>query len=1040
MILDLLDQILPHVKNSIYPASLQLRTWKVKEGDIENAYSPTLKDNSWGTIQIPTAWGGYNRTVWFRTKVSIPEPFAGKTVGVVFDFPEALLYVNGKPHQGIDPKHPEALISRSLRAGENLFLAVQAYSGRKKELNPFNRADLVVIDTTARALYNRLRVLREMDKLAGPGTHESKDIRELIRRTLIFLKYFRPGSEEYPNAIARANNFLNKTIGSEFLSTTPGLVHLLGQSHIDVAWLWTQRETRRKCARTFSTVLRLMEEFPEFRFTQSQPLLYEFVKQSYPDIYRQIKERVTEGRWELASPSWVEPDCNLPSGESLVRQILFGKRFYRQEFGIEPTVMWLPDSFGFPASLPQILKKSGIHYFATTKLSWNDTTKFPYNTFWWQGIDGTRILSHMPPLGLEAQLNPKDIRKTWEEFRQKETLGEVLQTFGYGDGGGGPSSDQLDLQPILQNIISVPKSKLSSLQSFFAALSEASPELPIWSDELYLERHRGTFTTHGWIKKENRECEILLFNAELFSVIASLIGRGSTSRHHATQLQEAWKKLLVNQFHDILSGTSIPAVFDEARDDYTAIRSMTSSAVSESAAVLLGRLKNSKSFTFTLFNTLPWTRDAYVNIEVPMDAKSFVVQHENGKLVEHQIIEKSRRSAKLLCFVKQLPPLSLVSLTVAASAENLAAQDPWPMTPKKAETPLFRLRLNKHGQIISLQEKKSRRDLIKSGALGNILQTFPDRAKQWDAWDIDADCFNRKVELFKTKSIEVTETGPLRGTIRIEHRSPNGSRILQNIHLYHQLPIIEFETTVQWAEQQILLKVAFPLNVKTNVATYEIPFGAIKRTTKPKTPAEMAKFEVPAQQWADLSDSKFGISLLNNCKYGYDAKQSTLRLTLIRSPFYPHPLDPAHLNDTKVTDQGTHAFTYALYPHSGDWKKGETVRRARELNNPVLIFQGKPKFSLLPFLKISNPAIQLSSVKFAEEGDETVVRLYESHGESVKTTVEFGHTLLKATECDLLENEIQKLKGSKGKFSLSFKPFEIKTLKVKLKGRVKKAR
>jgi alpha-mannosidase len=1038
MILDLLDQILPHVKNSIYPASVSLSTWKVKEGEIPKAHSSTLNDASWGTIQIPSSWGGYNRTVWFRAAISVPPAFAGKTVGVVFDFQEAFLFVDGKPHQGIDGNHPEAILSVAPRAGEEFTLAIQASSGRKKELNSFNRADLVVIDTRARRLYNRLRLLREMDKLAGAGTQESKDIRELIRRTLIFLKYFRPGSEEYPNAIGRANNFLTKTLGNEFLSAMPGLLHLIAQSHLDVAWLWTQKESRRKSAQTFSTVLRLMEEFPEFRFTQSQPQLYEFVMERYPDIYRQIKEKVTEGRWEPTGGAWVEPDFHIPSGESLVRQILFGKRFFQQEFGAQPGVMWLPDTFGFPSSLPQILKKSGFQFFSTAKLNANDTTQFPYNTFWWQGIDGSKILSHIPPLGLEAQLSPKDIRKSWENFRQKETLNELLQTFGYGNGGGGPTRDQLDIQPILQNITSLPQSKLSTLQGFFTSLAEANPDLPTWSQELYLEKHRGTYTTQGWIKKENRECEILLFNAELFSVLTSLAGKGS--RQHGAQLRAAWKKLLANQFHEILAGTSIPAVYEDARADYAVIRSETTSIIKEAAHTFIAPSRKGKEIHVTLFNPSSWPRDGYVTIVVTSDAKSFAVHGENNEPVEHQVVRKSKREVSLLCFVRQLPPLAFSTLTVTPGGNGQASPEPWPMTPKKAETPLFRIRFNKRGQIISLQDKRSRRDLIKSGSVGNVLQTFPDRAKLWDAWEIDADCFNRKTDLLKTKSVDVTETGPLRGTIQIEFHSPNGSRIVQEIRLYHQLPLIEFDTNVKWSEQQILLKAAFPLNVKTNTATYEIPFGAVKRSTKPKTPQDMAKFEVPAQQWADLSDGKFGVSLLNNCKYGYDAKESTLRLTLIRSPYYPHPTDPAHLNDSKVADQGSHSFTYMLYPHAGDWKKGDTVRRARELNNPILVFEGKPKLSMVPLVRISHPAIHITAVKHSEDGEETIVRLFESGGEAARTTVEFGHTVLNVMECDLMENELQKVKSSKGKFSMSFKPFEIKTLKLKLKGRFRKAR
>ena len=1040
MVLDLLEQILPHLQNSIYPASLPLTTWKVKEGDIENAHSPTLKDHSWGNIQVPSRWGGYNRTVWFRTTVVVPPEFAGRTIGMMLDFPEALLYLNGTPHQGIDQNHQEVILSTTPKAGEKLHLAVQAYSGRKTDQNNFSRAELVVIDATARALYNQLRLLRESDKLAGISSYESKEIRELIRRTLIYVKYYRPGSEEYPNAIARANNFLNATLGNEFQSSSPGLIHLIGQSHLDVAWLWTLKETRRKAARTFSTALRLMEEFPDFKFTQSQAQLYEFVRDGYPDLYRQIKERVAEGRWEITGSSWVEPDCNLPSGESLIRQILFGKGFFKQEFGVDQNIMWLPDTFGFPASLPQILKKSGISFFFTTKLNSNDTTKFPYNSFWWQGIDGSKVLSHIPPSGLEAQLHPSHITKSWNEYQQEETLNLLAQTFGHGDGGGGPTKEQLDTAKVLSNIISLPQSRLSTPSTFFQSLTEHQAALPTWSDELYLEKHRGTFTTQAWVKKENRECETLLFNAELFSILAAMVNNGISSRSYPSgPLETAWKKLLLNQFHDILPGSSISAVYDEARKEFSEIRQLAGDVITRSTRnILKPQGKRAKAHHFTLFNPSPWMRTEYVPINLKSKAKGFVVTNDRGETVEHQVVEKSRSSVSLLCYVKEIPPMFWFALHVTPLDDASPKVEPWVLTPKKVETPFYRARLNKRGQFTSLHDKRTRRDLIRTGSVGNHFQTFVDKPKQWDAWDIDHENLNRKTELFRTKSVKVIETGPLRATLRLELKSPNGSLITQHIRFYHATPRIDFETMARWSEKQILLKVAFGLNVKTNVATFEIPFGAIKRPTKPRAPQDIAKFEIPAQQWADLSDAKFGVSLLNNCKYGHDAKQTTLRLTLIRSPFYPHQTEPWRINDTKVTDQGHHSFSYALYPHIADWKKGETVHHAREFNNPVLVFEGEPRLDLLPFLKISHPAIQLDAVKKSETDNKVILRLHDAHGDGAKTTVEFGHHLRGAVECDMMENELQKLKPAKSKLRMAFKPFEIKTVKVRLIPRVRK--
>jgi alpha-mannosidase len=412
MALDLLEVILPHIRNSIYRQRLSLPDWKMKEGDVEHAASPSLNDKNWTPIRIPFQWGKYDKTFWFRQTVEVPSSFAGKPLALLLQFPEAQLYLNGKPYQGLDAHHTEVFLTSRARTAEAFHVAVEAYSGRKKDQNTFATAELVTVDSDARRLHSALTVLHELDKLLEHGSSESKDIREIIRRTLVFLKYFKPESDAYPGQIARAYRELQAMLENEYRTTVPGLIHLIGHSHIDVAWLWTFRETVRKCGRTFSTALRLLEEFPEFKFTQSQALLYQFTRDTYPDLYRQIKQRVLEGRWEVTGAMWVEPDCNIPSGESLVRQLVHGKRFFREEFNHDCTVVWLPDTFGFTWSLPQLMKKAGVSFFHTSKLSWNDTNPFPHSTFWWEGVDGTRILSHVSPVGLEGQAHPKDLLKS----------------------------------------------------------------------------------------------------------------------------------------------------------------------------------------------------------------------------------------------------------------------------------------------------------------------------------------------------------------------------------------------------------------------------------------------------------------------------------------------------------------------------------------------------------------------------------------------------------------------------------------------------
>jgi alpha-mannosidase len=1036
MAIDLLNQILPQVKSHIYAASIPLPDWKLKEGTFPNAASPRLNDTAWWKYTIPAPWGGFDKTVWFRTRVSIPPAFAGKQVALVLDLPESLLYVNGKPYQGVDQHHQEVLLTSRARAHQTYQLALEAYSGRRRDLSTFNAAHLVELNPTARALYHGLIGLRELEKIVGQSVHESKEVRELIRQTLIFLKYFKPEGEEFPNAIGRAYNFLLRTVESEYKTDIQGLVHLIAQSHIDVVWLWKLKETKRKCARTFTTVLRLMEEFPELSFVQPQALYYQFTKENYPEIYKEIRQRISEGRWHPIGSMWVESDCNLPNGESLVRQILYGKRFFRSEFGFDSDILWLPDTFGYSWSLPQIMKRSGIKYFFTTKLTWNDTTKFPHNTFWWQGLDGSKVLAHNPAVGLEGSVTPKDLKKSWDALAETEKFPHTIQTFGYGDGGGGPAKDHVEAARVLRTIVGLPPSTLSTVQNFFAAAEERSEELATWNDELYLEKHRGTYTTHGWIKRENRRAEEALYLAELLSILGTIHGRTPNSRrYNQNDLESTWKKFLVNQFHDILPGTAIADAYEDTRRDFEAIQSTCERLQQQAVGGLVKREKKRiGSFQFSVFNPLNWKRSDYVVLELKSREKAFVVTDSRGRSVEHQVVHRRNGITRLLCYLEDIPPFSFLGLDVEPGSGAQTSDGGWKISNRVIETPLYRVRLDSKGQISSIHDRASRRELVARNGRANQLQAFKDTPKQWDAWEIDPDYAGKQFDLLRLKSVKVIESGPLRGTLRLEHRSDRGSSVSQEVSFYHKSRRIDFQTRIRWKEAQTLLKVAFPFALRANAATYEIQFGAMQRSTKSSEVHQKAKYEVPAQQWADVSEQKFGVSLLNDCKYGYDAHESTLRLTLLRSPHYPHALDPLRLSDSRVTDQGEHTIGYALYPHPGDWKAGGSVHRAREFNLPLLVHTGAPE-SFPPLIQFSSPGILVDSIKKAEDSDDVVFRLHEGHGQATKTTIEFGPKVEQVTECDLMENELSVLKLARSKLALRFSPFEIKTLKVRFRKR-----
>lgn len=731
---------------------------------------------------------------------------------------------------------------------------------------------------------------------------------------------------------------------------------------------------------------------------------------------------------------WTEADCNLPDGESLIRQILLGKRFYNHEFGIDSNTMWLPDSFGFPWALPQILVKSGITHFYTSKLTWNDTTKFPYTSFWWQGIDKSKILAHISPLGLESQVTPKALLKSGAPAQSEPPSSPILQTYGYGDGGGGVTKEHLEYAVVIKNILGLPNSQLSTVQEFFKQLEEQSASLPTWNNELYLETHRGTYTTQALIKKENRVCERLLYTAELLSTLVLLFGKKASARRYPhRELEQAWKRLLLNQFHDILPGTLIADAFSAAMQDYQYIRTSCETLINTSIhGISQPAAKGKSHFHFSLFNSLGWTRSEYVELFVKSDKKHFSVKDAERKLVESQVIERTAQGQKLLCFIDAIPPFGFRHLIVQSDNASAVPSVPWKTSSRGIETPFFRVRLDSKGAFSSIFAKHLRRELFQKGKRGNYFATFRDTPKQWEAWNLDGDFEKHRIDLWDIKQIKIVETGPLRATVKVEWKTVHGSSLTQHMHFYHQSSRIDFQTHVRWHEKQVLMKVSFPLNMKTPNATYDIPFGAIRRSSKPHTDWEKAKFEVPAQQWADLSDAKYGVSILNNCKYGYDAKENTLRLTLLRSPHYPHPIEPSR-SDEEFKDQGEHTFSYALHSHSGDWIKGQTVRRAREFNHPLLVFPNIYTDAFPLIVESNKTNISIDSIKKTEENDNIIIRLHEAHGNLTDTALHVGFSALHVWECDLLENEQKEHKITKSKILLKFKPFEIKTLKCMVK-------
>lgn len=816
-------------------------------------------------------------------------------------------------------------------------------------------------------------------------------------------------------------------------------VHLIGNAHIDIAWLWRMAETVLVARNTYDTVMNNMEEYGELHYAQSQALTYQWMEKEYPVIFERIKEKIKTGQWEVVGGMWVEPDCNLISGESWVRQILYGKRYFKEKFGIDVDTGWNPDSFGYNWNMPQIYTKSGIKRFITQKIWWNDTTVFPHFIFWWQGVDDTRIMTYFPPVGYTARVRmPGDMINI---IRYEATTGykKTLLLYGLGDHGGGPNREILNRVRSYGNLHIAPEFVHSKAIDFLKPMeTEMKENIPVWKDELYLEYHRGTFTTQADTKKNNRQGESLLNIAEKLATAAFLQG----APYPAEKLEAAWKIVLTNQFHDILPGSSITPVYRDAAVDYAQAIQTANGVMMDSFQRLAKKVDSSrvKGKALVVYNPLSWKRTDLLTVFLPQcQAGTVKILDPAGKEVPVESSTPCESGGALVRFIaRDVPPLGYMVFSVVKSSPVKHNQSAAVVSGDSitVENVFFKIKINKKsGNIASLWDKRLNREWVAEGKEANVLQVYEDRPENWDAWNIGYT--GRMWELNDAESVKIVEETPVRTVIRVKknflglskHRySPTeefpSSFFTQDIIVYKNLDRIDIETTADWWEDHMMLKAAFPVNVRADFATYEIPFASIQRTTKSETLWEKARFEVPALRWADLSEKDFGISLLNNCKYGHDIHDNVIKLSLLRAPIWPDPM----------ADRGKHTFTYSLYPHTGGAAAAETVKRARELNIPLLAMLKTPQKGEMPekmsFFKVDSPSVILDSTKKAEDDNGIILRLFESGGTAAKAEITFFKGAKKIYETDLMENIIKEYPAAGKSIRLDFKKFEIKTLKI----------
>lgn len=1020
---------------------IQLRGWEITSSVYQVPGSYT-KETGYSEGQaferFPSTQG---TTYFFRTQLEIPEGWRGGQVGLIFaSGGEGLLRINGKSAQGLDRNH--TFVTLPQEQGQSpLSLEIELYDPIPEPVDPLNQqaviqppitridSRLVLVNRPVQSLMYTATIVRDTAVLLPEQDFRRTRLIEALYAAMDGFVALDAEAIREGGAIAELEQRLAervKAIGGN----AEGLIQMVGQSHIDIAWLWPARETVRKTSRTFSTVDALMREYPEYRYTQSQPLLFAYLKENDPELYERVKARIKEGRWELVGGMWVEPDLNLPSGESLMRQMLYGQRFYQEEFGFTSEIEWLPDTFGYCASLPQILKHGGIRYFMTTKLGWNDTNVFPYDLFHWVGIDGTPMLSYLNH-GVNENTLPKDVHEHWQSYRQKAVHPEQMLLYGHGDGGGGVTREMLEYINRAELMVGQPASEYSTAAEFFARIEAAQPKLPAWHGDLYLELHRGTYTTHGRNKRSNRKAEILYREAELWNALAAPAMPKDRQREAQSTLQAGWKLILLNQFHDIIPGSAITEAYETSTKEYADIFGKGNAGLRQGLTALAERVTTAGEGTpYIVFNSLGWTRDGVVALPDQAYRSGAAAYDERGTRLELDVRTDLGGETAAWVRVPEVPAFGYKTIWLRSKADVVAGAAADSKAGSKAfqgewETEFYRLKFNERGEIVSLWDKEAGREIVKTGESANRFHFYHDRPTLWDAWDIDPRYEQQPAGEAVLLESGLVASGPIQDVIRFRW-SLGQSEITQDLILYHHDKRIDFHTKVNWNEAHKLLKVGFPIDVVTDKATYEIPFGALERPTHRNTSWEQAQFEVCGHRFADVSERGYGVSLLNDCKYGYDIQGSTIRLSLLRAPKWPDV----------TADLGEHEFTYSLYPHQGDWQTAHTVRAAAELNHGPAALAAEAHEGTLPstgaLLGFAGEHVVLDTVKPAEDGDGVILRLYESAGGRERVALNWNEPVSGAFLSDALERELEPMAmADAGRIELDFAPYEIKTLKLK---------
>ncbi|HIX30129.1 MAG TPA: alpha-mannosidase [Candidatus Blautia stercoravium] len=968
---------------------------------------------------------GRDRYLWLEKTVKLPEAVKGCEVAGLFNFGEtgggfnsgfeSLLYVNGHPYQGVDTYHNEVLFDcyegKEVRLTFLLWTGLEGGGKHRTFYHQCKQADLVWLHKKTDELYYFARAITETLELLPEESEQYEDLKGALDRALCCINW---DEDSFYETAETAHDVLMKEL-EDMEKHTDVTVNVVGHTHIDVAWLWRLKHTREKAQRSFSTVLRLMERYDEYVFLQTQPQLYKYIREDCPELYDRIRQKVKEGKWEPDGGMWVEADCNITSGEALVRQLLYGTRFFEQEFGKKCEYLWLPDVFGYSWALPQILKQCEIDTFMTTKISWNQFNTIPDDLFWWKGIDGTRILTYFvntPEEGRDmterystynGMISPHSVLGSWKKFKNKELSKETLISYGYGDGGGGATRDMLEMRRALDALPGVPHVKAGRAGDFFRRLHEKVEQtdryVHTWDGELYLEYHRGTYTSQAYNKKTNRRMENRLAQTEWLSSLAYILG----GKYAQQELHDSWECVLLHQFHDIIPGSSIREVYSDSRINY-AVAEERVERVQKDALDYLTRPEENR---YSICSTDSFGGKELV--EIPRTEEGSF----RNPAGETLLAQRTETGYRVLADVE---PFGVTSVTFVPG-ESPAENSSFTYERNSLETPFYRIVWNDQGQLTEVYDREAQRPVLCEGGMGNVLEVYEDKPVNYDAWDIDSFYIQKKENVVLAKEPELICNGALFAVVRFTY-AYHRSVITQDMTVYRHTRRMDFITHVDWHEEHRLLKAAFYTDIRSTKATYDIQFGHVERPTHWNNSWDWARFEVCGHKWADLSETGYGVSLLNDCKYGYNIKENAVKISLLKSAKHP---------DTEA-DMGEHTFTYSLYPHLGGPVEGGTIEEANRLNLPACVVPGTFADER-KLVRVSSDGVQIDVVKKAEDENCLIVRLHECRGGREKITLSSEYPVTRIVPCNLLEHDCGE--GTEGaEVSFTVTPFEIRTFKL----------